>query len=131
MISADILDAMNNLPIACDLSAFELTNRRDGLLAQLAGSATEVSEIENGVVLSLATSPEVTGLIAQVIDVERQCCRFLRFRCTYEPDLGPILLEVTGPEGTTEFLGDVLGLRHVPEHRSGRSSHSSDEGRES
>jgi len=115
VISADILGPMSNLPIACDLSASELTNRRDGLLAQLAGSASGISEIENGVVLSLKTSPEVTGLIAQVIDAERQCCRFLRFRCTYEPDLGPISLEVTGPEGTGEFLGDVLGLRRVPE----------------
>lgn len=101
---------MSTLPIVCDLSAAELTGRRDGLLARLAGSATEISEIENGVVLVLATSPEITGLIAQVIDAERQCCRFLRFRCIYEPDLGPISLEVTGPEGSREFLAEVLGL---------------------
>ena len=106
---------MDDLSIACDLSASDLASRRDGLLARLAGSASEISEIENGVVLTLVTSPEITGLIAQVIDSERQCCRFLRFRCTYEPELGPISLEVTGPEGTNEFLGDVLGLRRVPE----------------
>lgn len=106
---------MSDLPIACDLSASELSSRRDGLLTRLAGSASEVTEIENGVVLTLSTSPEVTGLIAQVIDAERQCCRFLRFRCTYEPDLGPISLEVTGPEGSAAFLGDVLGLRKISE----------------
>lgn len=115
MISAVILDAMSKLSIACDLSAAELTGRRDAWLAQLAGSASEISEIKNGVVLELPTSPEITRLIAQVIDAERQCCRFLRFRCTYEPDLGPISLEVTGPEGTVEFLGEVLGLRKISE----------------
>ena len=106
---------MSDLPVACDLSATELTGRRDGLLARLAGSATEITQVENGVVLVLASSPEITGLIAQVIEAERRCCRFLRFRCTYEPDLGPISLEVTGPSGTEEFLGDVLGFRRVPE----------------
>lgn len=102
---------MSELPIACDLSAAELAGRREGLLSRLAGSAGEIREIENGVVLVLASSPEITGLIAQVIDAERRCCRFLRFRCTYEPELGPISLEVTGPEGSREFLGEVLGLR--------------------
>jgi len=106
---------MGELPITCELFPTELAGRRDGLLTQLAGSATEIREIENGVVIELPTSPEITGLIAQVIDAERHCCRFLRFRCTYEPDLGPISLEVTGPEGTNEFPGDVLGLRRVPE----------------
>lgn len=106
---------MSDLPIACELPAAELAGRRDGLLARLADSASEISEIENGVVLVLASSPEITGLVAQVIDAERQCCRFFRFRCTYEPDLGPISLEVTGPVGTGEFLGEVLGLGRVPE----------------
>ena len=114
---------MSNLPIVCDLSATELSDRRDGLLARLAGSASEISEIENGVVLSLTTSPEITGLIAQVIEAERQCCRFLRFRCTYELDLGPISLEVTGPEGSREFLGEVLGLREKLDVLDGETSY--------
>lgn len=105
---------MGDLPIACDLSVAELSVRRDGLLARLAESASERSEIENGIALVLATSPEITGLIAQVIQAERQCCRFLRFRCTYEPDLGPVLLEITGPEGSGEFLRDVLGFFRDP-----------------
>lgn len=105
---------MSDLPLACNLSATGLAGRRDGLLVRLAGSASEIKQIENGVVLVLATSPENTRLIAKVIDAERQCCRFLRFRCSYEPDLGPITLEVTGPEGSGEFLRDVLGLSRVP-----------------
>ncbi len=106
---------MTDLPIACDLSTAELAGRREGLLSRLASSAGEIREIENGVVLALVSSPEITGLIAQVIDAERRCCRFLRFRCTYEPDLGPIALEVTGPEGTGEFLSEVLGFRQSSE----------------
>jgi len=48
-----------------------------------------------------------SGLLAAIvkaIDMERQCCRFLRFELTVEPDDGPIWLEVLGPKGTAEFL---------------------------
>ena len=42
--------------------------------------------------------------IAQAIDAERQCCRFVRFTLTVEPDEGPITLDLTGPPGSREFL---------------------------
>ena len=41
---------------------------------------------------------------------EQDCCRFLRFRITVEPDAGPILLELSGPPGTGEFLSALLNL---------------------
>ena len=43
-----------------------------------------------------------------MLDAERQCCRFLRFRLTVEPNLGPIVLELSGPPGTEEFLASLL-----------------------
>jgi hypothetical protein len=46
--------------------------------------------------------------IAQTIDAERQCCRFLTFTVTVEPDGGPISLAVTGPPGTREFLDALI-----------------------
>ena len=50
----------------------------------------------------------LAGAIVEMIDAERQCCRFLRFRLTVEPDGDSILLDVTGPAGTKEFLDDVF-----------------------
>jgi hypothetical protein len=44
----------------------------------------------------------------RTIDAERQCCRFLKFALTVEPDAGDVWLEVTGPDGTTEFLSTLL-----------------------
>ena len=46
--------------------------------------------------------------IAETIEAERQCCRFLRFSVTVEPDGGPISLELTGPPGTREFVSAIL-----------------------
>lgn len=41
-------------------------------------------------------------------DAERQCWRFLRFEITTEPDGGPIWLNLSGPDGTREFLSALL-----------------------
>ncbi len=42
------------------------------------------------------------------VSAERQCCRFLRFGITVEPDNGPVFLELTGPPGTREFIAALL-----------------------
>lgn len=49
--------------------------------------------------------------VAQMIDAERRCCRFLRFTLATEPDNGSIVLEVTGPPGTIAFLDRLVGER--------------------
>jgi hypothetical protein len=41
---------------------------------------------------------------------ERQCCPFLRFNIRLEPGEGPIWLELSGPEGTKDFLNSFLTL---------------------
>jgi hypothetical protein len=41
-------------------------------------------------------------------EAERRCCRFLRFGITVEPDAGPIILELSGPPGTREFVSALL-----------------------
>ena len=51
---------------------------------------------------------DVLPTIMAVMEAERQCCRFLRFQLTVEPDGGPIRLELTGPAGTGEFLAALL-----------------------
>ena len=45
--------------------------------------------------------------IADTLDRERQCCQFLRFQLTIEPAGGAIVLDLTGPEGTRDFLKDL------------------------
>ena len=48
------------------------------------------------------------SFIAQTIDAERQCCRFLRFQVMVEPDGGPVWLDLTGPPGAREFLAQMI-----------------------
>jgi hypothetical protein len=97
-------------PIVCALPEAQLRERAGGLLAQLVAAAGERRLTDDGAILELATTPETVELLHRVVAAERECCRFLRFRLTFEPDLGPIALEITGPAGTREFLQATFGL---------------------
>ena len=101
---------MDELPIACTLSPAEFESARGDLLPSLATVAREWQDRPNGLALRFDATPGRVAEIARTIDRERQCCRFLRFQLTIEPDGGPLWLEVTGPPGTFEFLREVLGI---------------------
>jgi hypothetical protein len=100
---------MNEIPIACSLTSTELDQRREVLTA-LRARCTGVEPVENGLRLRFEAAPGVLADIARVIDLERQCCRFLRFQLEVLPDGGPIAFELTGPGGTVDFLGAELGF---------------------
>jgi hypothetical protein len=99
---------MTDIPVACTLSPAALRARREGLLSELLRRADEHEELPEGHRLRFATSEDVLVIIARAVEAERQCCRFLRFQITVEPDGGPISLELSGPPGTREFISALL-----------------------
>lgn len=96
------------LPIVCTLQTGELNARAMELLPGLVSRARALTDIDGGYRLEFPATSDVLRAITDAIDAERQCCRFLRFHLVVEPDDQGIALEVTGPEGTKEFLD---GLR--------------------
>ena len=99
---------MTDLPVACTLGPGALKARREGLLTELLQRAEQIQELSDGYCLRFAASDDVLVRLARAIDAERQCCRFLRFHLTVEPDEGPVVVELTGPPGTREFLSALL-----------------------
>lgn len=99
---------MKELPIACELTPAELEARRKGLLPGLLAQAAERVALDHGFRWRFAPSTEVLMAAVKTIDAERQCCRFLKFTLTVEPDAGDVWLEVTGPEGTRQFIETLL-----------------------
>jgi hypothetical protein len=99
---------MADLPVVCTLTPAALKTRREGLLANLVRGADDRQELPDGYRLRFAASEDILSGIARTVDAERQCCRFLRFTITVEPDGGPIHLDLTGPPGTREFLSALL-----------------------
>jgi hypothetical protein len=99
---------MSDLPVVCTLTQVALKARREGLLSELLRRAQAHEELPQGHRLRFAATDDMLSTIARTIDAERQCCRFLRFSITVEPDGGPISLELTGPPGTREFVSALL-----------------------
>ena len=99
---------MSDLPVACTLDEATLRTRRGGLLAQLVASAVKREALPEGLRLQFRPASDTLALIARAIDAERRCCRFLQFRLTVEPDEGPLILDLTGPQGTREFLEALI-----------------------
>lgn len=93
-----------SLPIACSLTDSELQERRRGVLQKVRSAVVEVRELEDGYAYCFPSEGERLTELAKLVDLERQCCPFIRFCMTVESDNGPIWLEMTGPEGTKEFL---------------------------
>lgn len=92
------------IPVACALAAPELQERRQTVLQKVRRAVREVRELDNGYAYSFPLDSEWLTELAAMIDLERQCCPFLSFRLTVEAGDGLLLLEMTGPEGTKDFL---------------------------
>jgi hypothetical protein len=99
---------VTNLPIACTLTPTELQSRGARLLPGLVARAVARVPVTNGFRWAFAPTEGLLAELAQIIDGERRCCRFLRFTVAAEPDGGPISLEVTGPPGTAQFLDQLV-----------------------
>lgn len=99
---------MADLPIACSLDPEALEARRLGLLSRLVHRASDREALEDGLRLRFMPDARIVGEIAEVVNAERLCCRFLRFTINVQPDEGPITLDLTGPAGTREFIEALL-----------------------
>ena len=97
-----------NLPVACSLSSAELRQREATLLGQFRSAVTAIDELPDGFAFRLSGDRKSIAVAAEVIAAERECCPFLTFALTVHPNAGPVLVRVTGPVGTKEFLKTVL-----------------------
>jgi hypothetical protein len=96
------------LPIACTLTDPELAHRRAELLTGILREALSAEPLATGYRWRFASATDLFTRLGPVIDAERHCCRFLTFDLHAQPNLGEVTLEVTGPEGTAEFLHDWI-----------------------
>jgi hypothetical protein len=84
---------------------------RGGVLPRLVGKAIVAGRIPGGLRWRFEPVVDLVREVAAVIETERRCCRFLRFLLLVEPGEGAVWLEVTGPEGTEDFLSALLESR--------------------
>jgi hypothetical protein len=95
---------MNDLPVACTLSVHDVHCAADDLLPGLARIAQGVTRQADGARLVFEPSDGIVARIADVIERERRCCRFLRFALEVREGGGEVALTISGPAGTGAFL---------------------------
>lgn len=98
----------NNAPIACSLTSAQLREREATLIAQFRSAVIQTEELQDGYAFRLPGDGQWIGLIAELIAAERECCPFLTFDSTVHLNAGPLILRVTGPCGTKDFLKGIF-----------------------
>lgn len=93
-----------NVPIACSLTGAEFRERQATLLARFRGAVIRTQELSDGYSFSLPDQDDSIMPVAELIAAERRCCRFLKFELIVTSGPEPIVLRVTGPAGTKDFL---------------------------
>jgi len=96
----------DTIPVACTLTAPELAERV-GINRALFGTAEEVRSLPDGHAFRFPSDAGRIDEILQFVAAERECCRFSRFTLEFEPDLGPVWLQVRGPAGVKAFTDSM------------------------
>jgi hypothetical protein len=99
---------MSDLPIACSLTTTDLQERRTKVLEKVRAAALDVNETADGFAYRFPSDDALLADLLSLIQLEHQCCPFLRFSLIVEAGNGPFSLELTGPPGTKEFLTSIF-----------------------
>ena len=97
----------DDMRIACRLTSAELRERETTLLAQFKSAVIETEELPDGYAFRVPGDRKWVAIIARTIVAERECCPFLTFEFVAQPSMGPVIVRVTGPAGTKDFLKTV------------------------
>jgi hypothetical protein len=90
------------------LSDAELRKRVATLVARFESAVLATEELPDGYVFRVPGDKKWMAVVWETIVAERECCPFLTFELTAQPNMGPVSVRVTGPAGTKEFLKTIL-----------------------
>jgi hypothetical protein len=95
--------------VTCKLTAPELQERKKNIIAEVKRLIVQQVDVTNGVRFSFHDSDSIIDLLANFIKAERQCCSFFEFNLVVGQSEGLVTLELTGPEGTKDFIKSEIG----------------------
>ena len=98
----------DDMPVACCLTSAELREREATLLAQFRSAVIGIEELRDGYAFRVPGDGKCIAMIAKMIVAERECCPFLTFELVAQPNMGPVIVRVTGPGGAKDFLKTVF-----------------------
>lgn len=96
--------------LACKLTTPELQKRKATVLASLRKQVINKKELSNGYAFTFKGTDEMIDELAEFVKTERMCCDFFTFTISVKGDQSETVLEITGVEGTKEFITSELEL---------------------
>ena len=90
---------MSDIPIACTLSAADLTDR-EGAWRKLMGSGLVTREVVPGGI-RLSADPGAAAALIELTDLERDCCAWIQF----EVSLGSVVTITAKGDGEAVLAG--------------------------
>lgn len=96
--------------IACKLTSAELRHRKETVIASLKKQVIEKKETASGYAFKFSGSDKIVDELAEFVKTERVCCDFFTFHLSIAGDSSEAWLEMTGPEGTKDFIVSELGF---------------------
>jgi len=105
------MDDDTRAPIACDLSALTVSERkrRRSLAKAFARAVIGRGELANGFEFYVDPAKVDLPSLAEWTALERRCCPFLHFRIEVGPTDTHIVVALSGDQGVKEFLRAELG----------------------
>jgi hypothetical protein len=94
--------------ISCKLTTPELQQRKATIISELKGLVKSREELSNGFRYQFHGSDAILDKLNTFIKTERMCCDFFVFQLTVEEHA--IMLAITGPDGSKEFLKEEVDL---------------------
>ena len=102
-----------DLPIACTLTEVEIRQCRQTIMDAFRRMQLTVTELPDGYAYNFAATSEALRQVAQLVDLERECCPFLTFNIVVEAGKGPMRLEVTGPQGAKAVIAAFFNFENI------------------
>ena len=97
----------NDHAIACKLPSEQFRERKATVLANLKKNILDKKELDNGYALKFTGTDTMLDELIDFIKTERECCSFLTFSLTVSNNKSETWLELTGPEGTKDFIKTI------------------------
>jgi len=101
----------NESPLRCNPAALSPLQREqlESSTRRLMEQVQETRELANGLGFRFPSQPALLVELAEFIGRESLCCPFLDFTLEVKPEGGPVWLQLTGTEGTKQFLQGEFG----------------------
>jgi len=110
-IVSDTLEPKNKATdLTCKLTTPELQQRKSTVIESLRKQVIQTKELANDYAFKFTGTDKMVDELTEFIKTERECCDFFTFTLSVKGDKSEIWLEMTGAEGTKDFMKAELEL---------------------